>query len=131
MKGKFNFLLLSLLSAALLSVSWYWHLSICIFFAFVPLLVIEDKISSASELSRPRIKLFAYTYLCFLSWNILVTWWVVFASMGGPILAFTANSLLMAIVFLVFSFVKKQINRPWAIWLLLPLWIGWEHAHTL
>lgn len=131
MKGKLNLFLLSLLSALLLSLSWYWHLSICIFFAFVPLLVVEDKISSAPEITSPKLKLFGYAYLSFLLWNVLVTWWVVYASVGGAALAFLANSLLMSIVFLIFSSVKKHIAKPWAIWLLLPLWLAWEHAHTL
>ena len=130
MKGKFNLLLLSLLSAVLLSASWYWHLSICIFFAFVPLLFIEDKLVS-SQSPKSRLKLFGYSYLTFFTWNILVTWWVVYASLEGASMAFLANSLLMAFVFLIFSAAKKRINKPWAVWLLIPIWIAWEHGHTL
>jgi apolipoprotein N-acyltransferase len=56
---------------------------------------------------------------------------VVYASTGGAVLAFAANSLLMSMVFLIFSSIKKHVNRPWAIWLLIPVWIAWEHVHTL
>jgi apolipoprotein N-acyltransferase len=129
MKGKLNLLLLSLLSALLLSISWYWQLTICIFFSFVPLLFIEDKISSSSK--KYKSKLFGYAYLTFFTWNILVTWWVVYASAEGASLAFLANSFLMAAVFVIFSSLKKRINKPWAIWLLLPIWIAWEHGHTI
>ena len=72
-----------------------------------------------------------YAYLCFFTWNILVTWWVVFASIGGASLAFLANSFLMSAVFVLFSAIKKRIHKSWGVWLLVPLWIGWEHAHTL
>lgn len=37
----------------------------------------------------------------------------------------------MTLVFVIFSDVKNRVNRTWAVWLLIPLWIGWEHVHTL
>lgn len=130
MRSKIPLLGLSLLSAVLLSISWYLHLTVCIFFAFVPLLFVEDRISS-SDTTRASMKLFPYAYLCFFTWNILVTWWVVFASAGGASLAFLANSLLMSGVFVIFSALKNFLKKSWGIWLLIPLWIAWEHGHTL
>lgn len=131
MRNRTHYFLLSFASALLLSVSWFWHLSIFIFFAFVPLLLLEDKLSKDSSLSKARLKLTGYAYITFFSWNILVTWWVVYASLAGASMAFILNSLFMAIVFVIFSNIKNRINKPWAIWLLVPLWIGWEHWHTL
>ncbi len=131
MHVKFRLVLLSLFSALLLSLSWYWHLSVFIFFAWVPLLLVEEEISRTVNLRRPKIKLFLYSYLTFIVWNVLVTWWVVYASFGGGIAAFVANSLLMSIVFLIYSSIKKRIQKPWAIWLLIPIWVAWEHGHTL
>jgi len=26
---------------------------------------------------------------------------------------------------------KRRINKPWAIWLLIPIWLGYEYGHTL
>ncbi|PBQ31308.1 apolipoprotein N-acyltransferase [Sphingobacteriaceae bacterium] len=130
MKSKIHLVILSFISALLLSISWYWHLTICIFFAFVPLLFVEDRISSSGN-SKGAAKLFPYAYLCFFTWNILVTWWVVYASVGGASMAFLANSLLMSAVFVVFSVIKNRLNKSWAIWLLIPIWIAWEHGHTL
>lgn len=125
-----NLFLLSLLSALLLSLAWYWKLSIAAFFAFVPLLLLEDLLS-AEERPKRRLKIWAYSYLTFLTWNVLVTWWVVYASLGGALMAFLCNSLLMSIVFLIFSNIKKRVNRNWALWLLLPLWLAFEYIHTL
>ena len=107
MHVKFRLVLLSLFSALLLSLSWYWHLSVFIFFAWVPLLLVEEEISRTVNLRRPKIKLFLYSYLTFIVWNVLVTWWVVYASFGGGIAAFVANSLLMSIVFLIYSIIFK------------------------
>ncbi|MBX3163544.1 MAG: apolipoprotein N-acyltransferase [Bacteroidetes bacterium] len=128
MTTKRNFLLLSLCSALLLSLAWYWHLSVLIFFGFVPLLILEDELSGAP---KSRLKLFAYAYLTFLLWNLGVSWWVVYASFGGACMAWLANALLMAFVFLIFSNIKRRLNKWWAVWLFIPLWIAWEHAHTL
>jgi apolipoprotein N-acyltransferase len=131
MKGKSNYLFLSVFSALLLSVAWYLHLSIIIFFALVPLLILEDKISTDQTTRKRKLKLWLYAYITFLIWNVLVTWWVVYASLSGAAMAFLANSLLMSFVFLIYSSLKNQINKPWAAWLLIPLWLAWEHGHTL
>lgn len=131
MKGKYNYLFLSLFSALLLSISWYWHLTICIFFAFVPILYLEHSINGNSNHSKPKLKLLAYVYVIFLIWNLAVSWWIVYASVGGAIAAFVLNALLMAIVFVIFSNVKSRINKSWAVWTLIPIWIAWEHLHTI
>jgi apolipoprotein N-acyltransferase len=123
-------LLYSLLSSILLSAAWYGHLSILIFFALVPLLLLEDNLKSR-ENPAPNLKLFGYAYLTFFLWNVLVTWWVVYASFGGACMAFIFNSLLMSFVFLIFSSIKRRIHKPFAIWTLIPVWIAWEHIHTL
>lgn len=131
MNTKANFLLLSLSSALLLSVSWYCHLSVFIFFAFVPLLILEDGIFLNPKTAKAKLQLFAYSYLTFLLWNVGATWWVVYASFGGACMAFIFNSLFQAMVFVMYSNIKRRINNAWAVWTLIPLWLAWEHAHTL
>jgi apolipoprotein N-acyltransferase len=131
MKIKSNYLLLSIFSGLLLSVAWYLKLSIVIFFALVPLLILEDRLSHAEFVRKKKLKIWCYAYLSFLIWNILVTWWVVYASWGGACMAFICNTLLMSWVFLLYSNIKNRINRPWATWILLPIWLAWEYGHTL
>jgi apolipoprotein N-acyltransferase len=128
---KFNYILLSLCSAILLSAGWMFHQSIFVFFGFVPLLQLEDHLSQRTDVTKRKLKLFAYSYLTFLTWNLLTTWWVSLASLGGACMAFILNSLFMSILFLIFSGLKNRINKPYAIWLLIPLWIGYEYLHTI
>jgi apolipoprotein N-acyltransferase len=125
-----NNLFLALLSAVLLSAAWYPPFGILIFFAFVPLLVAENNISQQE--GKRKLKVFRLALLTFILWNILVTWWIFLIQFGKPaaILAFVANGLLMAIVFLIYSNIKKRINKPWAAWLLVPVWIAWEYGHA-
>ncbi|MDI1356358.1 MAG: apolipoprotein N-acyltransferase [bacterium] len=130
MDSRFKPLLLSLTAGLFLSASWYWHLSILLFFAFIPLLILEDHFRPGSA-SRSQLKLFGLIYLSFFIWNILVTWWIVYASFGGACMAILCNSLLMSLVFLIFSAIKSRLNKSFGIWFLIPLWIAWEHIHTL
>ena len=120
---------LSLLSGLLLGCSWYFNLSFFIFVGFVPLLFIEDYFSSNKSLiKRSSLKLWALSYLSFLTWNLIVTWWVVNASFGGALMAFIANSLLMSWVFLIFHKLKLTYK---SVWILIPIYLAWEHGHTL
>jgi apolipoprotein N-acyltransferase len=133
---KQNLFLLSLLAALLLTLSWYWQLSVLIFFAFVPLFVIENELFSNPLIKKPKLKLIGYSYLIFLLWNVGDTWWVQYASLSGAIVAFVMNALLMTIVFTFYSTLKNttitnRIIKRWGVWLLLPVWIAFEHIHTL
>ncbi len=125
-----NFVLV-LLSGLLLSASWFSPFTFLIFFAWVPLLLVEDKISALPSSGRSRLRLTGLSYLTFFTWNICVTWWVYYASFGGAALAFICNSLLMCTVFMIWHNLKRRVNKPWAIWLLIPLWLGFEYGHTL
>ncbi len=130
MRGKSQILALATLSALLLSAAWYANLSIFAFFGFVPLFFADDKITREyPEKGRPLQ--FASAYITFLLWNVLVTWWVVYASFGGAMMAFVFNALFMAMIFVIYSAIKKLIAREWAAWLLIPLWLAWEYAHSL
>lgn len=120
-----------LLSGLLLSASWFSPFTFLIFFAWVPLLLVEDKISALPSSGRTRLRLTGLSYLTFFTWNICVTWWVYYASFGGAALAFICNSLLMCTVFMIWHNLKRRVNKPWAIWLLIPLWLGFEYGHTL
>jgi len=129
MPFRTNNLFLSVFSGLLLAVSWYWHLTILVFFAFVPLLMLEDNLTKSNDPKR-KLKLFFLSYLTFLIFNLGVTWWVVYASFGGAVMAFIFNTLFMAMVFAIFSNFKKVFNKAWGIWLLVPLWIAYEYGHS-
>lgn len=120
---------LSILSGILLAYSWpAIGISYLIFFAWIPLLLIAETFL-ISRKNYASLKLYGYAFLSFLIWNLGATWWVVNASFEGALMAFLANSALMAGVFtLIFNLRKRfQINR--SIWLLLPFWLAGEYLH--
>jgi apolipoprotein N-acyltransferase len=129
-QGK-NSITYAVLGGLLLSLSWFYSLTAIIFIAFVPLLILEKQFSESDSGQFKKTKFTLLVYLMFLIWNIGVTWWVWYASAGGALMAILANSLLMTTVFITFSNIKNKLKKPYGIWLLIPIWMAWEHGHTL
>lgn len=120
---------LSLLSGLLLAFAWFPHgLLPLLFIAFVPLLIAERMLFNDPKGNRP-LTLFASSYLCFVTWNFIVTWWVKNASIGGAVMAILANALLMAFVFMLFHRVKRRIGETWGAVVFICFWLGFEFLH--
>ena len=72
-----KYLLLTLISAMLLSVSWpTYGIPFFIFTALVPLLMMEHGVSKFSDYKRKSWMVFGLSYLCFVIWNIVTTGWL-------------------------------------------------------
>jgi apolipoprotein N-acyltransferase len=119
-------LLLSVLSGLLLAASWPEHgFTPLIFVALVPLFFVEESMGR-----RNQKGLFWLSWLTFLIWNGLTTWWIWNSTAGGAIAAICLNSLFMATVFQVFHISKKWLfghRRGFGI--LLFYWLSWEYFH--
>lgn len=122
---------LAIISGLLFSAGWFSPLTILLFFAWVPLFIIEGRISNNIEINRKKSKIIWLSYFAFFVWNICVTWWIYYASFEGAILAIVCNPAFMCIAFMIWYNLKHRINKPWAIWLLIPIWLGYEYGHTL
>ncbi len=115
-------LLLSLLSAILLSLSWYTPFSgLLLFVAFVPLLVLEADYSI-----RKASGCWKYYALTFIIWNIIDTYWIYHTTLAGAIGAIAGNSLQMFLIFALFRWVKKKTGKMIGYTFLVALWIAWE-----
>jgi len=119
---------LAILSGVLLSLSWpTLGFPYLIFFAFVPLFIIEKQnVENAHGVLR---KTLIYSYLAFFIWNLATTWWIWNSTEFGAIVAIILNSFFMALVWLVFSFSKKHFYNKHALFLLPVYWIGFEYFH--
>lgn len=125
-----NFVL-AVISALLFSAGWFAPFTVFIFFAWIPLLIITDRITASETIARKKLKIIGFTYLIFLVWNLCTTWWVAYASLPGASMAFSCNPIFMVVAFMIWYNLKQRINKPWAIWLLIPIWLGYEYGHTL
>ncbi len=125
MKIKY-LLLLSILSGVLLSISWPANgFTPLIFIALVPLLFIQQYLGDNNNKG-----MFWYSWLTFLIWNVLTTWWIWNSTPGGAITAFILNSLFTAVVFQLYHLSKKKLfNNKRGMFILLFYWITWEYIH--
>lgn len=120
---RFQYLLIMLAGSLLLWAAWpVSPFTLLIFIAWVPLLWLEENVSSAK-------KFFGLTYLHMLCWNVLVTWWVWNASLPGALGAFFANSLIMCLPWLLFRFTKKTFGRWIGYGSLVIYWLAFEYLH--
>jgi apolipoprotein N-acyltransferase len=120
---KFHPLFFSLLSGLLLFAAWpVSPFGFLIFFAFVPLLWLEQYCARGGQFFR-------WTYLTLLVWNITTTWWVCNSTIPGGIAAILANSLLMSIPWIGFYSVKRKLGGKYAYPALIFFWLSFEYIH--
>lgn len=126
--SKKSRLIISLLSGILMAISFPYSgsLTLVVFISWVPLLLVEDYISTKRYRSR---KVFFNAYLTFFTYNLITTWWVWNASGGGAALAIILNSLLMTFAFQFFHLTKKHIGKKEGYISLFIYWIAFEYFH--
>ena len=122
---KTRLLILSLVSAVLLSLPWLVpHTGALALVGFVPLLV-ADWLAD-----RERVRGFwLYALLTFVVWNALTTFWVCNATVGGGIFAIVANALQMTLVWVIFRFSKRYLAGAVPYVLLVAAWLAWERRY--
>ncbi|AZA80587.1 apolipoprotein N-acyltransferase [Chryseobacterium lactis] len=132
-----KYVLLTLISAMLLSVSWpTYGVPFFIFFALVPLLMMEHGISKFSDYKRKSWMVFGLSYLCFVIWNIVTTGWLYGSknpdgshSMMAVIFPVLVNSLLYSLVFQCYHWYKNAQGTYWGLGFLIAIWMSFEKFH--
>ena len=120
--------LLSILSGLLLAFSWpETGVFLLIFFAFIPLLILEKEISDSDGKTSWRV--FGYSFISFFVFNIITTYWVWHATLAGAFAAFVINALLMSLAFVLFHKVKKVLGDRRGYFALIFFWISMEYLH--
>ncbi len=120
---------LSSMSGLLLGLGFpgYLPFPLLLFFGFVPLLLLEEEISSGNERRKGR-KVFVHSYNTFLLWNIVSTWWVANTALAAGIVAIALNSLFMAAVFTAFHHTKRLMPRIGGA-AFAAYWMAFEYLH--
>jgi apolipoprotein N-acyltransferase len=129
-----KYLVLSLISAVLLSLSWpTYGIPFFIFFAFVPLLMMEHEISKFSKIKRKPLAVFGLSYLAFLIWNIVTTGWLYNAlnpdgshSLMAVIFPVLFNSAIMSITFLIYHKYKNAAGTYFGLVFFIVIWMAME-----
>ena len=121
-------LILSLLSAFLLSISWLPYCTFFIFIAFVPLFFITEHYDVRHAVKRRKIKQFGLLFLSLLLWNVATTWWVYNAS-PIAVLAFVLNALFMTWVFRLAIWFGRYVPKYMSLFVIIPFWLSFEYFH--
>lgn len=132
-----KYVLLTLISAMLLSVSWpTYGVPFFIFFALVPLLMMEHGISKFSDYKRKSWMIFSLSYLCFVIWNIVTTGWLYGSknpdgshSLMAVVFPVLVNSLLYSLVFQCYHWYKNAQGTYWGLGFFIAIWMSFEKFH--
>ena len=132
-----KYIFLSLISALLLSISWpTYGIPFFIFFAFVPLLLMEQEISKFSKINKKGWVVFGLTYLAFFIWNVVTTGWLCHAknpdgnnSLLAVAIPVIVNSLLMSLVFQLYYWYKKVRGTYFGLVFFVAIWLSFERFH--
>lgn len=128
MKNR-KYLYASVLSGLLFWLAWPMQsISGLIFFAFIPLLFMEDD-AAQHHPKKSYGFVFRYSFLAFAIFNLLTTYWVWNASAGGMVVAVILNSFLMSTAILAFHYVKKKSGKITSNFAFIFCWIGMEYFH--
>lgn len=132
-----KYVLLTLISAMLLSISWpTYGVPFFIFFALVPLLMMEHGVSKFSNYKRKSWVVFGLSYICFVIWNIVTTGWLYGSknpdgshSMMAVVLPVLVNSLLYSLVFQCYHWYKNAQGTYWGLAFFVAIWMSFEKFH--
>ncbi|MEY8759933.1 apolipoprotein N-acyltransferase [Chryseobacterium tongliaoense] len=132
-----KYVLLTLISAMLLSISWpTYGIPFFIFFALVPLLMMEHGISKFSDYKRKSWMVFGLSYLCFVIWNIVTTGWLYGSknpdgshSLMAVVFPVLVNSFLYSLVFQFYHWYKNAQGTYWGLAFLVAIWMSFEKFH--
>lgn len=131
MSKTLKHLILSLSSGIALGISWPTQgLTPLIFIALIPLLYLESLIRE-DHTKRKGLRLFGYSYLSFLVWNLITTWWLYNSTLFGMLFANLCNSFFYALIFLLFYWSKGRLPLRSAHLFLVSLWLSFEKLHLI
>jgi len=127
---KYHLIMLAILSGLLLAAAWpargWAGFS---FVALVPLFVIDYFVSKNERLFS-KGSMVIFSFITFLVFNLLTTWWVINSTIVGALLAFILNSFFMALVYGLFHIIRRRLFHNNIGYLsFIFFWIAYEYLH--
>ncbi|AXT50807.1 apolipoprotein N-acyltransferase [Aquimarina sp. BL5] len=120
-------ILLAISSGLLLAIGWpTYGFPLFLFFGFVPLLITEYKIRN-NKFHKSQV--FGLAFLALFIWNMITTWWIYNSTPFGMWFAEIVNSLLMALVFLIYHIIARRASFTIGSIFLICIWMSFEYLH--
>ena len=122
-------LILSILTGLLLGFSWPTKgQSFLIFFSLVPLLISIKRINDNNKKFKNTITFFV-SYVSFLLWNLITSWWIYKSTEFGAFFAILVNSSFYSFMMVTYRISLNLIPKITSQLLLLSMWISFEKFH--
>ena len=121
-------IILSILSGVMLSLPWLGFPGWILFAAFMPLLGLDDYINRHKSEFK-GVTFWGYSFLTFLIWNGMTTWWIVHATVAGMIMAVFLNSFFMSLVFWMAHTIRRHSKASQGSLAFVVFWISFELIH--
>lgn len=99
-----------------------------VFFAWIPLLIMEDGIFKKEGKIKSR-QVFFYSFHAFVLWNVIATFWVMNTAFFAGIVANFLNAAIMATVMLIIHVLKRRLDVRLAPMIFIAVWISFEYVH--
>lgn len=132
-------LLLALISGVLLAISWpTYGIPFFIFFAFVPLLMLEHNIQKFSSIKKKSLAIFGLSYLTFVIWNAVTTGWLYNSklpdgsnSLLAVLFPVLTNAFFMSIIFHFYHIYKRSQGTYFGLVFFVVIWMAFEKLHLV
>lgn len=116
-----------IIGGVLLSSAWPpLNLFVGLMLGFIPLLLVEEKLSS-QELKWRKWRVFGSAYLFLAVFNFCGIWWSAYAAGIAVIAEVVINSLFFSIVFLLFSQTKRYLGKKVGYMAFAVFWLAFEY----
>lgn len=115
---------LTLSAGILLGLSWPpFPLPFLVFPALIFLFRLIEICDTASNAAY-------WSYPAFIIWNIITTYWLAMATIGGGVAAILANAAVMTVPVMLMHLTQKHLSNRWFIAAAqASLWISYEYLH--
>src|SRR5687767_4161149 len=99
-----------------------------VFFAWIPLLAVENGIYQREDRIRPG-QVFLFSLHAFALWNVIATFWVTNTAFIAGLIANFINAALMAGVIVLIHIFARRISIKYFALVFISFWIAFEYLH--
>lgn len=121
-------LLLSAISGVLLALPWLGFPGWILLVAWLPLMFVENFFHAEKNTTRTA-SWWGYAFFSMLTWNLLATWWICYATFTGALFFITVNSLLMSLVLWLIHLVRRNSKGLMGYLAWIVFWLSFEYFH--
>lgn len=117
------------LSIVALSMPWLGGQGWSLLIAFVPLLLLQQNLAEQRKVTGKRARFMPYVVLTMFLWQLICTYWIMHATLGGMIAAVVINTLLTSVVFYIYHLVWLRAPKALSYTLLVTAWVFYEYFY--